>query len=33
MDKKMAEVCEVDFRRALFKLNVCILQSEYIFRL
>lgn len=33
MDKKMAEVYEVDFRKPLFKLNVCIFQSKYIFRL
>lgn len=33
MGKKMAEVCEDAFRRALFKLNACILQSKYIFRL
>lgn len=32
MDKKMAEVCEVDFRKPLFKLNVCIFQSKYIFK-
>lgn len=33
MGKKMAEGCEVDFRREQFKLNVCILQSKFIFRL